>query len=176
MGRAEATPRDAEKEDEIEAPEVDTWLKDFLSTGPKPPKTVFAAGRDDGYSKDQLKRAKGRLGAVSDKNGYQGEWAWSMPEGTFSDGGKGSKESPYKKTALPLHPLTEAPLSVVSSDCTLCADDASLLPLSEASNHEGYSDSQNQRAQRGHENQSNGKIIPLMTRDVTHFSNERPAE
>jgi len=162
LNRAEAFPKDEAQPDEADAREVDIWLKDFLSHGPKTAKEVFSAGRDEGYSKDQLKNAKRRLGVISGKNGYQGEWAWSMPEGTFSDDGKdfkGSTQSPNKKTVLPLLPLTEAPPPVASSDCALGSFDAPLLPLDKPSNHAGFSDSKNQRE---HENQSVGKSAPFV--------------
>ena len=165
LGRAEAAPKDEAQEDESDAPEVDTWLRDFLTHGPKTAKEVFSAGRDEGYSKDQLKNAKRRLGVISGKNGYQGEWAWSMPEGTFSDDGKdfkGSTQSPNKKTVLPLRPLLEAAPDKGFSDCTLGNADAPLLPLDKPSNHAGFSDSKNQREQREHVSQSVEKSAPLV--------------
>jgi hypothetical protein len=93
LGRAEAAPRD-EEESESEAPEVDIWLKDFLSHGPKTAKEVFAAGRDDGYSRDQLRRSRERLRVTSGKHTFNGPWTWALPEGTFHEGGE---ELPNKK-------------------------------------------------------------------------------
>lgn len=92
LARADTAPRDEEQKDIREIAEIDSWLRDILAHGPQPAKDVFAAGKDEGYSQDQLKRAKTRVGAISDKNGYQGKWAWSMPEGSFNDSGKECKE------------------------------------------------------------------------------------
>ena len=150
---------------------MDTWLRDFLSRGPKTAKEVFSAGRDDGYSKDQLKRAKKRLGVETGKNGYQGKWAWSMPAGTFTDNTKGSTQSPNKKQVLPLRPLTEPASGAASSDCPLCLPPAPLLPLSEASNHGASSDLEIQREQREHDFQSDGKIVSLKPKNGTPYPN-----
>lgn len=92
LARADVAPRDDEQKDARETAEIDSWLRDILAHGPQPAKDVFAAGKDEGYSQDQLKRAKTRVGAISDKSGYQGKWAWSMPEGSFNDSGKECKE------------------------------------------------------------------------------------
>lgn len=174
LGRAEAASKDEAQEDEADAPEIDTWLKDFLSHGPKTAKEVFAAGRGEGYSKDQLKRAKARLGVESGKHEFIGSWAWSMPEGTFHEG---STESPNKKTVLPSLPSLEASPDKGFSDCTLGASDAPLLPSSEASNHAGFIDSETRRERREHENQSDGEFIPLRPKNGTPFAdeNEKPA-
>ena len=150
LGRAESSSREEEEPETQERSEIDSWLRDTLAHGPKRAKEVFAAGRDEGYSKDRLRRAKERLGVVSGKNGYQGQWGWSLPESTFTDAAKGGEELPNKKTVPPLPPLTEPADDAASSDCTLCADDAPLPPLSKASNHAGFIDYQNQRGQRGH--------------------------
>jgi DNA polymerase III delta prime subunit len=172
LGRAESTPKDEGEADEPESPEVDEWLKELLGKGPKTAKEVFLAGRDEGYSRDQLKRAKGRLGIVSGKNGYQGAWAWSMPEGTFTNEPQREHELPNKKTVLPLHPLTEPTAGAASSDCTLCPSPAPLLPLSEPSNGGASSVLEIQRAQREHENQGEGKIVPLRPKNGAPFVDE----
>jgi hypothetical protein len=139
LGRAETAPKDEAQEDEADAPEVDTWLKGFLAHGPKTAKEVFAAGRDDGYSRDQLKRAKDRIGVTSGKQGFAGPWSWILPEGTFSEE---CGDSPNKKQALPSHPSLEAAPDKGFSNCTLGAYDAPLRSSPEASNHAGYSDSE----------------------------------
>jgi hypothetical protein len=159
LGRAEAGPRDDPQSDDAEAPEVDTWLRDFLSSGRKTAKEVFAAGRDDGYSKDQLKNAKKRLGVTSDKDRFNGPWAWIMPEGSYTEG---SDDLPNKKTVLPSRPSPEAAPDKAFRDYSLGAADAPLLPSSEASNHAGFSDSETRRERRAHVSQSVEKSAPLV--------------
>ena len=166
LGRAEAVPREDAEDDEPNAPEVDAWLKEFLSSGPKTAKEAFSAGRNEGHSRDQLKRAKARLGVVSGKHKFIGSWAWSMPEGTFTEG---SSESPNKKTVIPSHPSLNATDGAGSSGCTLHGSDAPLLPSTEPSNGAASSDSETRRERREHENQSDGKIIPLKPRNGAPF-------
>lgn len=94
LGRAESSSRDEEEPETQERSEIDSWLRDTLAHGPKTAKEVFAAGRDEGYSKDRLRRAKERLGVTSGKHTFNGPWAWALPEGTFHEGGT---EPPNKK-------------------------------------------------------------------------------
>lgn len=71
----------------------DVWLFDYLTYGPKPCLEIIDQGKAAGFSSDQLRRARERLGVVSEKSGYQKEWYWSLPEGTFSaENGKGGKD------------------------------------------------------------------------------------
>ncbi len=158
LGRAEAAPKDEAQADEADAPEVDTWLKDFLTHGPKTAKEVFAAGRDDGYSRDQLKRAKDRIGVTSGKQTFTGPWSWLLPEGTFSEE---CSDLPNKKQALPSLPSLEPTDDAASRDCTLGTADAPLRSSPEASNHAGYSDSEIRRERREHVSQSAEKPAPL---------------
>jgi putative DNA primase/helicase len=152
LGRAEAAPKDDAKEDAAGAAEIDTWLLDFLSHGPKHAKEVFAAGKDEGYSRDQLKDAKERIGAESKKEAvYQGKWKWTLPEGAFSSADTDAKErdvSPNKNTPRPYHALTEATDGAASNDSALNHPLDDFPPLNEASNHAVYNDFESQRAER----------------------------
>ena len=159
LGRAEAAPKDEAQAGEADAPEVDTWLRDFLTHGPKTAKEVFAAGRDDGYSRDQLKRAKDRIGVTSGKQAFAGPWSWILPEGTFPEE---CGDSPNKKQPLPSHPSPEAAPDKGFSDCTLGAVDAPLRSSPEANSHAGSSDSETRRARRGHVSQSVETSAPLV--------------
>jgi len=158
LGRAESAPRDEPEPDEQDAPEVDTWLRDFLSRGPKIAKEVFSAGREDGYSKDQLKRAKKRLGVETGKHVFNGPWSWALPEGTFHEG---SSDLPNKKQVLPSLPSLKPTDGAASRDCSLRDSGAPLLPSCEPSNGGASSDSESRRERREHDFQSDGKIIPL---------------
>ena len=165
LGRAEAAPKDDAKKDVAGVAEIDAWLFDFLSHGPKLAKEVFDGGRVEGYSRDQLKAAKGRIGAESKKESrYQGIWRWTLPDGTFSTGDKEAKEreeSPNKKTAHPYHPLTEATSGAAPSDSALQHPLDDLLPLNEDCNHAGYSDFASQREGRESDLQSAEETAPL---------------
>jgi KaiC/GvpD/RAD55 family RecA-like ATPase len=62
--------------------EVDQWLKELLEnegSGGMKANEVYQAADACGFSKDQAKRAKKRLGIKADKNGT-GPWLWKLPE------------------------------------------------------------------------------------------------
>lgn len=61
-----------------DADEVSAFVLDLLSDGPKLSNEIFSAGRASGYSKDQLKRAKQKLGVRASKAGMAGGWSWSI--------------------------------------------------------------------------------------------------
>jgi len=107
LNRAEAMP---EGEDQDGPPPQDEWLLAFLSSGPKLNAEVIEEGAEAGFSKDQLRRARERLGVRSEKNGYQGKWCWILPEGTFSDeNSKGGKDgSNFEVGATQKNPATFA--------------------------------------------------------------------
>lgn len=165
LNRAEAQ-RAEEEAEEQDAPEVDTWLRDFLAHGPKTAKEVFAAGRDDGHSRDQLKRAKARLGVASGKHEFNGPWAWSLPEGTFTEE---SDDLPNKKGPLPSRSSLKATTPADSSDRTLHDSDAPLIPSSETRADGGFSDSETRRERREREFKGGGEsalLVDPITGDV----------
>jgi hypothetical protein len=45
---------------------------------------VEEQARQRGFSKDQLDRAKRKLGIISEKGGFNGGWTWALP-GTQAD-------------------------------------------------------------------------------------------
>ena len=59
--------------------EVDAWLKTYLSDGPKEAKEVFVGADAAGFSKDQAKRAKRRMGVRALHPGGRGPWFWALP-------------------------------------------------------------------------------------------------
>jgi RecA-family ATPase len=73
----------AQSNDDDDTSDAKTVLAAILSDGPKSVKTVLAEGAEAGLTKDQLKRAKRKLGADSIKVGKPGdpesEWQWSLP-------------------------------------------------------------------------------------------------
>jgi hypothetical protein len=54
------------------------FLRDLLAGGPRPAKEIFREAADAGYSDDQLKRAKGRVGVDTTKAGMNGGWIWRL--------------------------------------------------------------------------------------------------
>ena len=61
--------------------ECDDWLRTFLADGLTSTTEVFKAGHVAGFSKDQVRRAKVRLGAVARKEGFDtdAQWSWELP-------------------------------------------------------------------------------------------------
>ena len=55
------------------------WLEHVLSNGPVPAAEVHKKGRQDGFTKSTINRAKERLNIKPIKEGYQGPWSWSLP-------------------------------------------------------------------------------------------------
>jgi hypothetical protein len=60
--------------------ECDAWLHAFLAGGVKPAAEVMNAGTAAGFSKDQIRRAKHRIGAVARRQGFgvDGGWFWKL--------------------------------------------------------------------------------------------------
>ena len=81
LNRAETLPED---EGRAGPPPQHDWLMEYLSTGPRTAEDVFTAANEAGFSKDQIRRAREKLGVQSKKQGYQGAWKWELPEGTFT--------------------------------------------------------------------------------------------
>ncbi len=58
---------------------VDEWLTEFLTSGAQKATEIYSAADANGYSKDQVKRAKRRIGAEAERPVNPGPWFWSMP-------------------------------------------------------------------------------------------------
>ena len=58
----------------------DGWLRAFLAEGVKSTIEVFKAGNAAGFSTDQIRRAKGRIGVVAKKEGFDkdAQWSWQL--------------------------------------------------------------------------------------------------
>lgn len=72
--------------------DIDRWLTDFLKTGSKKANEVYSAADAAGYSKDQAKRAKKRLGIKAERPEFEGPWFWSLP--APADQGSAAKGAP----------------------------------------------------------------------------------
>ncbi len=66
-------PLHAERDHEEQAfarRECDEWLREMLSTGPVLYTEILTAGRLNGFTRDTLRRAKERIGAMSCREGF----------------------------------------------------------------------------------------------------------
>lgn len=68
------------RHDHAEARECDRWLRETLTAGPMLAADLLKAGRDAGFSLDQLKRAKERIGVRTIREGFGpgSKCSWSM--------------------------------------------------------------------------------------------------
>lgn len=82
--------------------DVDRWLTDFLANGSKKANEVYSAADAAGYSKDQAKRGKKRLGIAAVRETGDGPWFWKLP--TKGAGDQGS--APDTENRAPLLPCT----------------------------------------------------------------------
>jgi hypothetical protein len=66
-----------------EARECDDWLRETLADGPVAAVDIYKAARDAGFSQDQAKRAKRRIGARSERQGFgpDSKCHWRLPDG-----------------------------------------------------------------------------------------------
>ena len=72
----------AEPSSDSDRDDVDRWLAAFLKGGRQTSNDVYAAAEGAGYSRDKAKRAKSRLGIDAVRDGQQGAWYWSLPQGS----------------------------------------------------------------------------------------------
>ncbi|ETA04218.1 hypothetical protein E0F15_08905 [Frankia sp. B2] len=65
---------------EADRAEAADWLRDYLTGhgGEASPRDIEKAGRADGFSTDQLKRAKRKAGVRSEKSSMAGPWVWRI--------------------------------------------------------------------------------------------------
>jgi hypothetical protein len=65
--------------------QCEDWLRKLLNSGPVAAKDVYRQASEAGYSVDQAKRAKVRIGAIARKDGFTDDsrWLWQFsPEGS----------------------------------------------------------------------------------------------
>jgi hypothetical protein len=55
------------------------FLRKLLAEGQRPAKEIYAEAEQAGYSRDQMKRAKTRISAITQKLGMAGRWVWVLP-------------------------------------------------------------------------------------------------
>lgn len=83
--------------------EVRSWLRDFLSLGPKPADETLREGRRAGFGEKSIRRAKTAIGVRSTKSGFgqAGKWSWSLPDHELPETPKTDDDAmPVTLTAL----------------------------------------------------------------------------
>ncbi|QSE90306.1 AAA family ATPase [Rhodococcus pseudokoreensis] len=80
---------------------IEEWLMSFLNMGSQKANDVYSAADANGYSKDQAKRAKKKLGIKASRPGGEGPWFWSLPNLESIDPQLGSTPTPVSESALP---------------------------------------------------------------------------
>jgi hypothetical protein len=58
----------------------DGWLWSFLVGGMKPAMEILKTANEAGFSKDQIRRARSRIGAVAREVGFckNAQWCWEL--------------------------------------------------------------------------------------------------
>lgn len=77
---ADIVEQGGSREDQEAYAEAMDWLTETLTPGPSAVKEVKRLGRDAGFSEAHLRRAKYKLGVVSEKNAFGGEYQWRLPD------------------------------------------------------------------------------------------------
>jgi putative DNA primase/helicase len=106
LADAEASPDDAPARDAAD------FLRDLLSYGPAAANAIYKEAEAAGYSRDQMKRAKHRLGIAARKDGMRGGWLWQLPNPQESTQGHEGSEAREQNCSLCSHPsVPDAPPS-----------------------------------------------------------------
>ncbi|AZI56956.1 AAA family ATPase [Nakamurella antarctica] len=95
---------------------IDSWLTSLLTEANYRATEVYSAADAAGYSKDQTKRAKARLGIEAYKPEFNGPWHWRLTNTEPPREQEGSEASTHTHTA-PFAPLA-APLG--TRTCSEC--------------------------------------------------------
>jgi hypothetical protein len=75
----EALSADTSADSRRQLADAEKWLSDYLASGPKRAKDAFEGAQANLITKATLKRAKKALKVKSDKDGFDGDWLWSIP-------------------------------------------------------------------------------------------------
>lgn len=96
-GSARDILADVEASSEDDTRDATGFLAELLAYGSRSAKEVYAEAESAGFSRDQMKRGKKKLGVVAVKRGMDSGWAWQLPT---TKGAEGSEQD----LPLPSHP------------------------------------------------------------------------
>jgi len=84
--------------------EAEEFIREMLADGPVPAKDMQASAREAGVSTTTLKRAKKKMGVVSERvPGSTTAWTWALPSGSTGSSAKSSSST--QNNMVPLTPL-----------------------------------------------------------------------
>jgi len=103
-GSARELLADAEAADDArqEAHDIESWLRDQLGDGRMPMRELERTAREEGFSTDQLKRAKRRIGAETEREGFgkSSVCYWRLPHSEPIGSIGGGKQSPHAMRSM----------------------------------------------------------------------------
>jgi hypothetical protein len=102
-GTARELLAEPERDDE-QGSDAATFLRDLLAFGSRPVKEIFREAEGAGFSRDQAKRAKAKIGAVAVKCGMTNGWAWHLPCPEGCEGSAQKRLHPSHPSGSELHP------------------------------------------------------------------------
>jgi putative DNA primase/helicase len=59
---------------------AETWLREILANGPVLVRRIDSEAKEAGLSWTTVRRAGEGLGIITQKTGYEGGWAWRLPD------------------------------------------------------------------------------------------------
>ena len=110
-GSARDLLADAERREDADDVTMDTggFLRDLLRVGPRPAKEIYREAEAAGFSRDAMKRAKRKVGAVAVKLGMDAGWVWRLAPTEGSGSRAEECEEGAQNSALPSLPSHESP-------------------------------------------------------------------
>jgi hypothetical protein len=103
-GSARELLSEPDQRNDADCDDVADFLRSLLAHGSRPVNEILSEAESAGYSRDQMKRAKRRIGAKGAKVGMDRGWVWGMPERHSNN------RAPFQSTA-PFAPFDEDALS-----------------------------------------------------------------
>src|SRR5690606_34769706 len=99
-GSAREILSDIEAVEDRDDPAIDAagFLFELLRHGARPAREVLSEAVDAGFSRDQMHRAKRKIGAVAVKLGMARGWAWQLPK--VAEGGEQDSPPPSRSSGV----------------------------------------------------------------------------
>jgi hypothetical protein len=110
----------AEKRDDDEqGQDAAGFLRELLFHGARPVKEIYQDADGAGFSRDQMKRAKSKIGVITNKSSMNEGWVWQLPrQAKLPEGSKSSAEGSEGSAQFYPHPsLPSGEEALPSGDC-----------------------------------------------------------